>query len=154
MPKIEAVTASKPKLSSADQAASQKITMTQAAVPRAQAEKEFQTKYAARYPSTFESEPKSRPKYVPQSTTVGGSNYVVIYDPIHRGYGYYRGGSWYAYDALHDAAMLSVLMDRRPVVYSGDSVVVQEGPGGYTVFVVIIVLVGIGCALYLFTRKI
>ncbi len=44
---------------------------------------------------------------------MGGNTYNVYYDYSHRGYGYWMGSTWMAYDAIRDAAMLGVLMDRH-----------------------------------------
>lgn len=121
---------------------------------RGEAETQFKTQYAKQYTSTFPAEPPSRPTYIPSTTTVNNNHYTVIYDRRYGGYGYYVGSSWYAYDALTDAIVLSSLMNRHSYYYprtdyypntgyvsNGSAVVVQSDTGAWLAGVLIAFIV-------------
>lgn len=104
--------------SAADKAMYDKAKMSGTAFKsREEATKAFQEKNAGKYAATFKEEPKTRPDYIPQSTTVGGSSYTVVFNPAYGGYGYMSPTGWIMYDAMRDAAMISVLMGRNNYYY-------------------------------------
>jgi len=114
--------------------------------------KDFQTKNSTKYSSTFDKEPPKRPEHIPSTYSSGGRSYNVVYDPIHRGYGYYGpGGAWIMYDAMRDAAMMSVLMNHNgyyvgsPVAYGQPGTVyVDNGSHGWGVFWTILIIIVVG----------
>ena len=78
----------------------------------------FKSKYSNQYTSRYASKPATRPNHIPSTTSVGGKTYNIIYDQRRGGYGYMGpGGSWRMYDAMADAAMLSILMPRHYYYY-------------------------------------
>ncbi|MDA1190643.1 MAG: hypothetical protein O3A46_03045 [Candidatus Poribacteria bacterium] len=90
---------------------------------------DFRAKNASQYGSQYASQPSSRPSHIPQSTTVDGRPVTINYNTTYGGYGYMMGGQWMMYNALADAAMLSVLMNNRgyyygapPMAYGGEMV--------------------------------
>lgn len=145
--------ANKPaQLSAADRALADKAKQSGTSYQtRGEAENHFKTQYAKQYSSTFQSEPPSRPTYIPSTTTVNNNHYTVVYDRHYGGYGYYVGSSWYAYDALSDAIVLSSLMNRHSYYYprtdygyvnsNGSAVVVQSDTGAWLVGVLIAFIV-------------
>ncbi|HEV7406259.1 MAG TPA: hypothetical protein VGO11_25145 [Chthoniobacteraceae bacterium] len=125
--------------------------------------KDFQQKHAAEYQSTFPTQPNTRPSYIPQTTSVGGNNYTVIYNQSYGGYGYYMGGNWMAYNVLSDAIMMDSLMNRHNYAY-GPSYAYGSGPvyyqhssgGGFFVgllFIVILVIAAVVVVKYLGSKK-
>src|SRR5690606_29338018 len=88
---------------------------------RADAERAFERDYAQRFPSTYSREPATRPSHIPQTTTVDGQSYPVTYDRQHGGYGYMRNGTWVAYNAFRDMAILSMLMGQHGYVYGAQN---------------------------------
>lgn len=98
-------------------------------MPKAQAVNDFKTKYASSYSSKYTAEPVSRPSHIPNAYVSGGNTYNISYNRGYGGYGYYGpSGAWIMYDAMHDAAMMSILMSRHN--YS-DVVYTQPINGGY-----------------------
>lgn len=82
------------------------------------ASKAFKSKYSSQYTARYDSKPATRPDHIPRSTSIGGKTFNVNYDPQHGGYGYVGPrGSWIMYDAMTDAAMLSILMSRNNHYY-------------------------------------
>jgi len=80
--------------------------------------KSFREKNASKYSSKYSSKPATRPEHIPQSTTSGGKTYNITYNQSHGGYGYMGpSGAWIMYDAMADAAMMSMLMTRNGYVY-------------------------------------
>jgi len=128
---------------------------------RADAMKDFKSKNAGKYTSKFSSQPSKRPDYIPQSTSVGGKTYNVTYNSSYGGYGYMGpSGAWIMYDAMADAAMMSVLMNRQgyyvggpPAMATGSPVVVERhyGPGCWIGAAIFVVAVIFACW-YLFGR--
>jgi hypothetical protein len=112
---------------------------------RGDAEKSFQEKHAIQYASKYAAEPPKRPEHVPQTTTVGGNAYNITYDRGRGGYGYYAGSEWYFYDAMRDAAMLSILMDRNNYYYPRPAYAPVEyvGVDGSGAVVLLVVLGGV-----------
>ncbi len=100
----------------ADRARSQGTSYTN----RADAVSSFKTRYGSQYTSHYASEPSARPSYIPQSYTVSGRSYTVIYNRGYGGYGYYGPtGAWMFYDAMADAAMCNMLMRQQGYYYGG-----------------------------------
>lgn len=78
----------------------------------------FKSKYGNQYTARYASKPATRPDHIPQSTSVGGRTYPIEYNQRYGGYGYMGpSGSWVMYDAMADAAMLSMLMSRNHYYY-------------------------------------
>jgi hypothetical protein len=92
---------------------------------REEAASAFKAKNETKYASTFKSEPKVRPDHIPQTTSVGGNTYNIVYG--NGGYGYYSGGRWFAYDVFRDTMMLSMLMNQHSYYY-GQPVMAQASP--------------------------
>ena len=107
---------------------------------RSQAADNFKTRYGSQYTNRFSKEPSSRPSYIPQSTSVGGRNYTIIYDIGHGGYGYYGpGGVWMMYDVMSDALMMNALMSHHGYYY-GDAPPVHHSSWMALVWVLIMIL--------------
>jgi len=84
---------------------------------RKEATSSFKKKHANTYKSRYATKPTTRPAHIPQTTSVGGRSYNVTYNASYGGYGYMGpSGSWIMYDAMADAAMLAILMNRRGYV--------------------------------------
>lgn len=134
----------KPKRSKADQKSYEKAKAKGTAFKsKKSAASSFKKKHASKYTSKYDTKPAKRPDHIPSTTTVGGKNYQVSYHPQHGGYGYMGPSGWVMYDAMADAAMLSILMRRndyyydRPVVRSsGSHVVLTVGLITLTVIIV------------------
>lgn len=86
---------------------------------RSQATQAFRQKYGDQYTSKYSTRPSTRPSHIPQTTTVDGRQYDVRYNPQQGGYGYMMGGQWTPYNALADAAMLSMLMGSHGYAWGG-----------------------------------
>ncbi len=106
----------------------------------------FKSKYSGQYTGRYASKPATRPDHIPQTTSVGGKTYSIDYSRRYGGYGYMGpGGSWIMYDAMADAAMLSILMSRNNYYYDQPGVYYARSGGGTsllwigTVFAVLIV---------------
>ncbi|MCY2931501.1 MAG: hypothetical protein NTV86_18825 [Planctomycetota bacterium] len=80
---------------------------------------DFQSKHATSYTAQYATEPPVRPPHIPTTYADPQTRafYTVIYDQRRGGYGYYVGSDWYFYDAMRDAVMLDMLMDRHGYVY-------------------------------------
>ncbi len=117
---------------------------------RDEAVKDFQTKNAAKYANKFSTEPKVRPDYIPGTTIVGGHSYTVIYNPGMGGYGYYNGASWIMYDAMRDAAMMSMLMNQNHYYYGAP----PASDGGFLVlfFILLVVVIAVGGGVIVYRR--
>lgn len=105
-----------PKYKSAtDKAAYEKAVKSGTAFKtRDDAVKDFSAKHGSKYTSTFPKEPVTRPAHIPQTTTVGGQSYNVNYNPQYGGYGYTNSlGTWMMFDALTDAATMTMLMNNH-----------------------------------------
>ncbi len=151
-------TAAKPTRSKADQKLYNKAKASGTAFKsKTAATKDFKAKHASKYTSKYATKPTTRPSHIPQTTKVGNTTYNVTYNQQYGGYGYLGpGGSWIMYDAMRDAAMLSVLMSNRGYYYdrpvSSGPVVVHDGGWGFfawmgvfviIVFVIAAVMIGI-----------
>lgn len=107
----------------------------------------FKEKNASTYTSKFTTEPKTRPEYIPPSTNVGGKTVNISYNAGFGGYGYYHPtlGTWMAYDMMHDAAMMSMMMNRTGYTYvdgpgyGGGNVVVTHSSGSYWAGVILVI---------------
>jgi hypothetical protein len=108
----------------------------------------FKEKNASTYTSKFTTEPKTRPEYIPPSTSVGGKTVNISYNAGFGGYGYYHPtlGTWMAYDMMHDAAMMSMMMNRHGGYtyvdgpgYGGGVVITSPGPMSYWAGVILII---------------
>lgn len=100
-----------------------------------------------KYTSTYASKPKQRPSHIPKTTKVGGKDVTIIYDQSHGGYGYMSAGRWIMYDALADAAMMSMLMQNNGY-YFGDRPIYQASSigiwvGGFTLGVIILAILAV-----------
>lgn len=92
----------------------------------------FKKKNASKYSSKYASKPSTRPSHIPQTYKSSGTTYNITYNPSHGGYGYYGpSGRWMFYDAMADAAMMSMLMQRSNYYYPGihPAPVVAHDPG-------------------------
>ena len=84
---------------------------------KSDAQAAFKKNYGSQYGSKYGTEPKTRPTHIPQSTTVDGKTVNINYNPQYGGYGYTNGlGTFILYDALSDAAMMSMLMSNHNYV--------------------------------------
>ena len=113
---------------------------------RSQAESAFRQRNAGQYPSRYRSQPASRPGHVPQSTRVDGRNVNVTYNAGRGGYGYLHPtlGTWIVYNAMTDAAMMSVLMSRGGYYYGGAPGTYYGGGGSFfTGLILILLIVGV-----------
>jgi len=130
---------------------------------KSQAQDAFKTKHASQYkqtPTPGSSEPAKRPAHIPGTTSgADGATYNVTYNVERGGYGYMSSGRWVMYDALADAAMLSVLMGQRGYYYpgvAGTQGTVQTSAGAGTILLIIgivfIVLLVIGAGVAAATR--
>lgn len=92
-----------------------------------EAKKAFVQQHRDKYkqkPTPGEPAPAKRPSYIPSNTTVDGRQYDVTYNVGQGGYGYWNGGApglgtWMMYDALSDAAMVSMLMRQNDPYHAG-----------------------------------
>lgn len=115
------------KLSATDRALADKAKQSGTSFQsRGVAEEKFRQNYQNKFISKYQSEPARRPDYVPRTTVINNQSYTVIYDRTYGGYGYWNNGVWAYYDALHDAAMLSVLMNRHDYYYPGSAAYVES----------------------------
>lgn len=70
------------------------------------------TQFQKDHPLRFEKEPRQRPDYIPETMEVGGRRTRVVYDPIHREYGYYdpyNNHSWVS--AMSNLLLMDMMMD-------------------------------------------
>lgn len=122
---------------------------------REAAVKDFKAKNADKYPSTFAKKPETRPDYIPEKTTVGGNTYNVTYNQDRGGYGYMNSlGTWVMFDALADAATMSMLMDRQNYYIGsapalGTTTVVHRGTNSFPLVSVIIFLIFVSVIIFL-----
>lgn len=118
---------------------------------RNDAVKDFRAKNEAKFVNKFDREPAIRPSYIPQTTTVGGSSYTVIYNPGFGGYGYYGpGGSWIAYNMWADAIMMNAMMHNHGYYYGQPVIVtysVWHWLGGFLLVCIVVGLVILGARL-------
>lgn len=100
---------------------------------RSQAESAFRQRNAGQFPSRYTREPGARPSHIPQTTRVDGRNVNVTYNAGLGGYGYLHPalGTWILYDAMTDAAMMSVLMNRGGYYYGAAPGTYYGGGGGF-----------------------
>jgi hypothetical protein len=100
------------KLSPADQKLKDKAVKNGTSFKsRKAASKDFKYKHGKDYTSTYTTKPATRPSHIPNTYSSGGKTYNVSYNSGYGGYGYMGpSGSWMMYDAMADAAMLSILM--------------------------------------------
>lgn len=121
----------------------------------------FKEKNASQYTSKFITEPKTRPDYIPQSTSVGGKTVNVTYNAGFGGYGYYHPtlGTWMAYDMMHDAAMMSIMMNRHGGYtyvdgpgYTGGPVVVTHQSSAFGVFITFFLVLALIFAVVIVAR--
>ena len=110
---------------------------------RSQAESAFRQRNAGQYPSRYAQQPASRPAHVPQTTRVDGRNVNVTYNAGLGGYGYLHPtlGTWILYDAMTDAAMMSVLMSRNGYYYGAAPGTYYGGGGGFINGLIVIALI-------------
>ena len=85
---------------------------------------------------------RSRPSYIPTSTLVNGQNVNIAYNPALGGYGYMDAGlgRWVLYDALANAATMSLLMGQHSYYWGAPPVYVSHGSGFLTLAIVLFVL--------------
>ncbi|MFA6508790.1 MAG: hypothetical protein WCT14_22015 [Treponemataceae bacterium] len=82
------------------------------------AQSAFKDRYGSQYGTKFASEPSARPAWIPQTSTIGGRNVNILYNPSLGGYGYMDSlGRWMLYDAMADAVMMNSLMNRHDYYY-------------------------------------
>jgi hypothetical protein len=131
---------------------------------RQEATSAFKQKYSnsTTYTSRYSTPPSVWPTHIPRTYSYGNTSYNVIYDVSHGGYGYYRGSAWYFYDALEDAAMLSILMRNNnyyhPPMYSGydsqPAVYVDNTPTNFgDVIIVLAIILGLVLAVVFISRR-
>lgn len=133
---------SKPKRSAADQKLYSKAAANGTAFKsKSTATKDFANKYEKQYtqkPTPGNPAPSKRPDHIPETTSVGGKTYNVTYNVNQGGYGYWSGGpgigTWMMYDAMSDAVMMSVLMQRHQYSYDEP----RFSGGGFAKFMPII----------------
>lgn len=125
---------------------------------KSKATSSFKQTHGSKYTSTYTSKPETRPTHIPSSykDSKSGNTYNVTYNSRYGGYGYMGGsGSWIMYDAIADAAMLSLLMNNHNY-YVGSAPTapvahVSSGPsigmimlavvfGGFVVVIFIVIL--------------
>ena len=128
---------------------------------KAEATASFKQANATKYTSKYTTEPSTRPTYIPQTTAVGGTNVNISYNAGMGGYGYMHPslGTFMLYDALSDAAMVSVLMshdnyyydDPNQVVNHRSGVVARSGPSFMSIvyavvfaitFIAVVIIIG------------
>jgi len=139
---------SSPKLSDADRALASKAQSNGTLFSnRSEAVNDFRSKYGSQYTSNFASQPSVRPDYIPQSTNVNGTTYNINYNSGYGSYGYMMGGRWMVYNALADAAMLSVLMPRHSYYYPPQGYASggysSSGPSCFTWIILLLVFVAV-----------
>ncbi len=112
---------------------------------RSQAESAFRQRNAGQFPSRYSSQPSTRPSHIPQSTRVDGRNVNVTYNAGLGGYGYLHPalGTWILYDAMTDAAMMSILMSRGGYYYGGAPGTYSGGGGFFTGLILILLIAGV-----------
>ena len=111
----------------------------------------FKSKHGNQYTARYASQPATRPDHIPASTSVGGRTYPVSYNRQYGGYGYMGpGGSWVMYDAMADAAMLSILMSRNNYYYDPPGVIYGRRSG----FGTALVWIGIIFAMFIFASAV
>lgn len=110
---------------------------------RSQAESAFRQRNAGQYSSRYTQQPATRPSHIPQSTRVDGRNVNVTYNAGLGGYGYLHPtlGTWILYDAMTDAAMMSVLMSRGGYYYGAAPGTYYGGGGGFINGLLVIALI-------------
>lgn len=130
-------TASASKGSSADKALYEKAKRNGTTFQsRSDATNAFKAKYAKQYSNKFDKEPAARPDYIPKTYSSGGQTYNVTYNQQYGGYGYMGpSGAWIMYDAMADAAMMSVLMRNNGYYYGAPP---AYGTGGGTIALVVV----------------
>lgn len=116
---------------------------------------DFKSKYGSKYTSTYKTQPATRPEHIPQTYSSGGKTYNVTYNTQYGGYGYMYDGRWMMYDAMADAAMLSVLMSRNNYYYDGmpvrsGPVVYRDGGSAGVIFGVVVLFILIFVVLGIF----
>jgi len=117
----------------------------------------FKKKHATKYTSNYKTKPTTRPTHIPKNYSSGGKTYNITYNSSRGGYGYMGpSGTWVMYNAMADAAMVSMLMSRNHYYYDstpiGTTRVVHHGGGdaGFVIgmiFMAIIVAMVFGMAL-------
>ena len=148
--KSPATTTSKPAQTTLDSKVAKANTVSAPSYKtKEQAVAAFKEKNASTYTSKFTTEPKTRPEYIPPSTNVGGKTVNISYNASFGGYGYYHPslGTWMAYDMMHDAAMMSMMMNRHgnytyvdgPGYGGGNVVVTSPGPMSYWAGAILII---------------
>jgi len=117
--------------SNVDNKVNKMVKVGNTSLTKTEAINKFKTENAAKYQSTYKTEPATRPAHIPKTYSSGGNNYNITYNHGYGGYGYYGpSGAWIMYDAMRDAAMMSVLMNHhgyRDVVVTQPTVVNQDG---------------------------
>ena len=110
---------------------------------RSQAESAFRQRNAGQFPSRYATQPSTRPSHIPQSTRVDGRNVNVTYNAGLGGYGYLHPtlGTWILYNAMTDAAMMSILMSRGGYYYGGAPGTYYGGGGGFFTGLILILLI-------------
>ena len=110
---------------------------------RSQAESAFRQRNAGQFPSRYATQPSTRPNHIPQSTRVDGRNVNVTYNAGLGGYGYLHPtlGTWILYNAMTDAAMMSILMSRGGYYYGGAPGTYYGGGGGFFTGLILILLI-------------
>lgn len=110
-----------------------------------EAQAAFKKKNATKYTSKYKTKPATRPSHIPQTTTVGGTSYNVTYNQGMGGYGYMGpSGAWIAYNAMADAAMMSMLMRQQGYYAPGmnTGAVVVHNPSGLGFVWLLISIIG------------
>lgn len=146
-------------MSAADKAAYDKAKMSgKVFANKDQAIADFKAKNAATFTNKFDREPATRPEYIPTTTLVGGRSVTVFYNQSYGGYGYNdSAGRWMMYDAMADAAMMSVMMSNRGYYYGPQPVYtttyVSGGRGAFSFFFGVIFLVVIVAVIVALVRR-
>lgn len=132
--------------SKTDQAATEKVKshgkkFDDSPKGRASATEKFRKDNAQKYSAKFKTEPKVRPTYIPSSTLVGNQNVTIVYNSSYGGYGYMDPvmHRWMMYNALADAAMISVLMNRDGYVFANET----TSTGFFSILIIALVFIAL-----------
>ena len=123
---------------------------------KSQAQAAFKKANASKYTSKYTTKPATRPSHIPQTTSVGGKTYNVIYNQQYGGYGYMGVSGWIMYDAMTDMAMLSILMSRNNYYYDTTPAVIRthsRGGGGVLLAIIGVVALAVIVAIIVVAVK-
>lgn len=108
----------------------------------------FQDHHQLEYTSRFDREPLKRPDYIPESVELSnGQQVAVVYDSVHKGYGYSLDGEdWTYYDPTVDPVMMETLLGKHRIFYEENcdvSTTMQCTGGAITTIIIVLMITAI-----------